>query len=80
MDEFIKGRVVMGSGRAANISCEEVQLCTLKVFLTGEPPEDRNYEAVVIAHLLICRTCGEYLKGLVDGRKAGQAEEDGNPG
>jgi len=68
MDEFLKGRYVMGSGRAANISCGEVQACHLRVFLTREPPEDRVFEATVIAHTLICPPCREYLDKLVNGK------------
>ena len=68
MDEFLKGRYVMGSGRAANISCEEVQACHLKVFLTKEPPDDQDLEVTVIAHTLICPKCGDYLDKLVNGK------------
>lgn len=79
MDEFLKGRYVMGSGRAANISCEEVQACHLQVFLSGEPPEDRDFEVTVIAHTLICPACSEYLDRLVNGKLADQAQKNGDP-
>ena len=80
MDEFLKGRTVMGSGRAANISCEAVQACHLQVFLSGEPPEDRVFEATVIAHTLICPACGEYLDRLVNDKMVDQTQQDGEPG
>jgi hypothetical protein len=78
LDEFLKNRYVMGSGRAANIPCEVVQACHLRVFLTKEPPEDRDFEATVIAHTLICRACGQYLDDLVHGRIELDEEETGD--
>lgn len=79
MQEFLKNRLIMGTGRAVNVSCEEVQASILKSFETGEPPESVDDQAVYIAHILICQTCGAYLHQLSEGRKVEQSNEDGAP-
>jgi hypothetical protein len=76
--EFFKDRHVMGKGRAVNISCEEVQSCHLRTLITGIPPEDRDFEAAVIAHTLVCFKCGMYLDKIIKEKEAQEVldEED----
>jgi hypothetical protein len=54
-------RHIVGSGQAIQLKCSEVQKVLAESARERKPLPDPDYEARIIAHILICPDCGTYL-------------------
>jgi hypothetical protein len=57
----LNNRDIVGSGQALRLSCSEVRKVLKKSARERKPLPDPDFEANIIAHILICPDCGNYL-------------------
>jgi len=53
---FLNSRNILGTGLVTRITCEDVRK-NFQVFYKKQHLEDKEYEAAVLTHILVCPEC-----------------------